>query len=98
MSIVGIQSILYWIFYNPVVTADFFFFLPEMTSKELSEENETLTNTTYKLLKKYQSIRTIIKTLAVSYRYIHIFQFISLKSKHMNISVSRLFSISLFIA
>ena len=63
---------LYWIFYNPVVTADFFFFFPEMTSKELSEDNETLTNTTYKLLKKYQSIRTIIKTLAVSYIHIHI--------------------------
>ena len=67
-----------------------------MTSKELSEDNETLTNTTYKLLKKYQSIRTIIKTLAVSYKYNHIAQ--SKKWKNMNISVRRLHSISLFIA
>ena len=37
-----------------------------MTSKQLYEENEVLTNSTYKLLKKYQAVRTIIKTLAVS--------------------------------
>ena len=44
-------------------------FVLEMTSKQLYEENEVLTNSTYKLLKKYQAIRTIIKTLAVSKIY-----------------------------
>ena len=41
-------------------------FILEMTSKQLYEENEVLCNSTYKLLKKYQAVRTIIKTLAVS--------------------------------
>ena len=42
------------------------FELSEMTSKQVHEANEVLSNNTYKLLKKYQAIRSIVKTLAVS--------------------------------
>jgi hypothetical protein len=37
-----------------------------MTSKQVNDENETLSNTMYKLLKTYQAIRSILKTLNVS--------------------------------
>jgi len=39
----------------------------EMTSKQVHEDNEVLSNTTFKLLKKYQGIRSIVKTLANDY-------------------------------
>jgi hypothetical protein len=42
-----------------------FSFFPEMTSKQVNDENEALSNTMYKLLKKYQAIRSILKTLNV---------------------------------
>ena len=41
-------------------------FVPEMTSKQVNDENEALSNTMYKLLKKYLAIRSILKTLNVS--------------------------------
>ena len=44
-----------------------FLVLSEMTSKQVHEDNEVLSNTTFKLLKKYQGIRSIVKTLAVSF-------------------------------
>ena len=37
-----------------------------MTSKQVNDENEALSNTMYKLLKKYLAIRSILKTLNVS--------------------------------
>ena len=37
-----------------------------MTSKQVNDDNEALSNTMYKLLKKYQAIRSILKTLNVS--------------------------------
>jgi hypothetical protein len=37
-----------------------------MTSKQVQEDNETMSDDIYKLLKKYQAIRSIIKTLGVS--------------------------------
>ena len=43
------------------------FFFSEMTSKQVQDDNEAMSNTMYKLLKKYQAIRSIIKTLHVSY-------------------------------
>lgn len=42
------------------------FFLAEMTSKQVSDDNEAMSNTMYKLLKKYQAVRQIVKTLHVS--------------------------------
>ena len=41
-------------------------FLAEMTSKQVSDDNEAMSNTMYKLLKKYQAVRQIVKTLHVS--------------------------------
>jgi hypothetical protein len=40
--------------------------ITEMTSKQVQEDNETMSDDIYKLLKKYQAIRSIIKTLGVS--------------------------------
>ena len=37
-----------------------------MTSKQVSEDNEKMSDTMYKLLKKYQAIRSIVKILHVS--------------------------------
>ena len=37
-----------------------------MTSKQVSDDNEAMSNTMYKLLKKYQAVRQIVKTLHVS--------------------------------
>ena len=37
-----------------------------MTSKQVHDDNEVMSNTMYKLLKKYQAIKQIVKTLHVS--------------------------------
>ena len=34
-----------------------------MTSKQVHDDNEVMSNTMYKLLKKYQAIKQIVKTL-----------------------------------
>eukprot|EP00093_Oithona_nana_P007605 07605.XXX_324658_327576_1 [CDS] Oithona nana genome sequencing. len=39
----------------------------EMTSKQVSEDNEKMSDTMYKLLKKYQAIRSIVKILHTNY-------------------------------
>lgn len=39
----------------------------EMTSKQVSDDNEAMSNTMYKLLKKYQAVRQIVKTLHGNY-------------------------------
>ena len=38
-----------------------------MTSKQVHDDNEEMSNTMYKLLKKYQGIKQIVKTLHVSF-------------------------------
>ena len=38
-----------------------------MTSKQVADDNEVMSNTMYKLLKKYSAVRSIIKTLHVSF-------------------------------
>ena len=45
---------------------DILFYFSEMTSKQVSEDNEKMSDTMYKLLKKYQAIRSIVKILHVS--------------------------------
>ena len=42
-------------------------FFSEMTSKQVHDDNEEMSNTMYKLLKKYQGIKQIVKTLHVSF-------------------------------
>ena len=44
-----------------------FGFFSEMTSKQVHDDNEEMSNTMYKLLKKYQGIKQIVKTLHVSF-------------------------------
>ncbi len=44
-----------------------------MTSKQLQEENMTLVNNNYRMLKKYTAIRQICKTLAVRNKAIYIY-------------------------
>ena len=42
-----------------------------MTSKQVHDDNEEMSNTMYKLLKKYQGIKQIVKTLHVSFSAKH---------------------------
>ena len=57
---------MYVFFYFLINKVPLVFFVPEMTSKQVNDENEALSNTMYKLLKKYLAIRSILKTLNVS--------------------------------
>ena len=49
-----------------LIDSHYLFLRVEMTSKQVQDDNEAMSNTMYKLLKKYQAIRSIIKTLHVS--------------------------------
>ena len=40
-------------------------YVPALTSKAVSEENTVLVNDLYRLIKKYQAIRNIVRTLVV---------------------------------
>ena len=69
-KIVNVMNLLYlinkrWKTRRNKVRTHSFSFFPEMTSKQVNDENEALSNTMYKLLKKYQAIRSILKTLNV---------------------------------
>ena len=44
----------------------------ELTSNQISEENKVIVSDLYKLIKKYQAIRTIVRILVVKKNILHL--------------------------
>ena len=60
-----ILVVIQYLTYHPSLLKVTNSYVPELTSKQVSDENNVLVNDLYRLIKKYQAIRNIVRTLVV---------------------------------